>query len=86
MLLLIEVAAGKRTAWADYLEAIAFGLSVLGWTTRTGAELPPETVHALLHDPREALLNLGIFDDHDGSKASTVTPRGQAFARAALHS
>jgi hypothetical protein len=25
----------------DYLEAISFGLTVLGWTTRTGTELPP---------------------------------------------
>lgn len=86
LLLLLEVAAGKRTAWADYLEAIAFGLSVLGWTTRTGSELPAETVQDLLYDARAALLNLGILGDRDGSKASTVTPRGQAFARAALHS
>jgi hypothetical protein len=71
----------------DYLEAISFGLTVLGWTTRTGTELPPETVQALLQAPREVLLNLGIFDDHDGQlKANTVTPQGLTFARAALHS
>jgi hypothetical protein len=53
----------------------------------TGTDLPPETVHALLHDPREALLNLGIVNDHGRQlKAKTVTPQGQAFARAALHS
>jgi hypothetical protein len=87
LLLLLEVAGGKRTVWDDYLEAISFGLTVLGWTTRTGTELPPETVQALLQAPREVLLNLGIFDDHDGQlKANTVTPQGLTFARAALHS
>lgn len=86
LLLLVEVAAGKRTEWEDYLEAVSFGLGALGWRTRTGAELEPKTVQALLSEPREVLLNLGIFDDRGGLEANTVTPPGQAFARAALHS
>lgn len=86
LLLLLEVAAGKRTGWADYLEAVSFGLGALGWRTPTGAELEPSTVQALLVDAREVLLNLGIFDDPLGLEANTVKPPGQAFARAALHS
>jgi hypothetical protein len=85
LLLLLEVAAGKRTGWADYLEAVAFGLGALGWRTRTGAELEPNTVQGLLVDAREVLLNLGIFDDRLGLEANTVKAPGQAFARAALH-
>ena len=86
LLLLLEVAAGKRTEWADYLEAVSFGLGALGWSTRTGAELEPNTVQALLVDAQEVLLNLGIFDDRFGPKANTAKASGQAFARAALHS
>ncbi|WP_373461759.1 hypothetical protein [Arthrobacter sp. V4I6] len=86
LLFLLEVAAGKRTEWADYLEAVAFGLGALGWSTRTGAALEPKTVQALLVDAQDVLLNLGIFDDRVGLKANTVKAPGQAFARAALHS
>jgi hypothetical protein len=86
LLLLLEVAAGKRTDWADYLEAVAFGLGALGWRTRTGADLEPNTVHALLVDAYEVLLNLGIFNDRFELKANTVKAPGQAFARTALHS
>lgn len=86
LLLLLEVAAGKRTSWADYLEAVSFGLGALGWSTRTGAELEPNTVQALLVDAHEVLLNLGIFDDRFGLKANTVKAPGQAFARTALRS
>lgn len=86
LLLLLEVAAGKRTSWADYLEAVSFGLGALGWSTRTGAELEPNTVQALLVDAQEVLLNLGIFDDRFGLKANTVKAPGQAFARTALRS
>jgi hypothetical protein len=86
MLLLLEVAAGKRTSWADYLEAVSFGLGALGWSTRTGAELEPNTVQALLVDTQEVLLNLGIFNDPFGLKPSTVKASGQAFARTALRS
>ncbi|MFJ6359400.1 hypothetical protein [Pseudarthrobacter oxydans] len=86
VLLLLEVAAGKRTGRADYLQAVSFGLGALGWSTRTGAKLEPNTVQALLVDAQEVLLNLGIFDDPFGSEANTTKPQGQAFARAALHS
>jgi hypothetical protein len=86
LLLLLEIAAGKRTERADYLEAVAFGLGALGWSTRTGAELEPNTVQALLVDAHEVLLNLGIFDDRFGLKAKSVKAPGQAFARAALRS
>ncbi|MFJ5695107.1 plasmid pRiA4b ORF-3 family protein [Arthrobacter sp. NPDC093125] len=87
LLLLLEVAAGRRTVWEDYLDAVAFGLSALGWRTRIGAELPPETVEALLHEPREVLSNLGVFHDGGGTQTATiVTQPGQSFARAALHS
>lgn len=86
LLLLLEVAAGRRTEWADYLEAVSFGLGALGWSTRTGADLEPNTVQALLVDAHEVLLNLGVFDDRFGLKPSSVRPPGQAFARAALHS
>lgn len=86
LLLLLEVAAGKRTSWADYLEAVSFGLGALGWSTRTGAELEPNTVQGLLVDAREVLLNLGIFDDRFGLGANTVKAPGKAFARAALRS
>lgn len=86
LLLLLEVAAGKRTGWADYIEAVSFGLDALGWRTRTGAELEPETIQALLVDARDVLLNLGIFDDRFGLEANTVKEPGKAFARAALHS
>ncbi|WP_235013254.1 plasmid pRiA4b ORF-3 family protein [Arthrobacter sp. SLBN-100] len=84
LLLLLEVAAGKRTGWVDYVEAVCFGLGALGWRTRTGAELEPNTVQGLLVDAREVLLNLGIFDDRLGLEANTVKGPGQAFARAAL--
>ncbi|WP_262106973.1 hypothetical protein [Arthrobacter sp. Marseille-P9274] len=83
---MLEVAAGKRTGWADYLEAVSFGLGALGWSTRTGAELEPKTVQALLIDARDILLNLGIFDNRFGLKANTAKMPGQAFARAALRS
>ena len=86
LLLLLEIAAGKRTEWADYLEAVAFGLGALGWSTHTGAELEPNTVQALLVDTQEVLLNLGIFDDRFGLNSNTIKTPGQAFARAALHS
>jgi hypothetical protein len=86
LLLLIEVAAGKGTEWDDYLEAVSVGLGALGWRTSIGAELELKTVQALLSEPLEVLLNLGIFDDRGGQEANTVTPLGQAFARAALHS
>lgn len=86
LLLLLEVAAGKRTEWADYLEAVSFGLAALGWRTRAGAELEPNTIKALLVDAHEVLLNLGIFEDRFGLKHSTGKAPGQAFARAALHS
>lgn len=86
LLLLLEVAAGKRTSWANYLEAVAFGLEALGWRTHTGAELEPETIQALLVDAHEVLLNLGIFNDRFEPKANRVKAPGQAFARAALHS
>lgn len=85
LLLLLELAAGKRTGWADYLEAVSFGLGALGWRTPTGAELEPNTVRALLINSREVLLNLGIFDDPFGLQANSVKETGQAFARAALH-
>ena len=86
LLLLLEVAAGKRTSWADYLEAVSFGLGALGWRTHTGVELEPNTVQALLVDAAEVLLNLGIFDDRFGIKANTATAPGQAFARTVLRS
>lgn len=86
LLLLLEVAAGKRTGWAHYVEAVSFGLGALGWSTRTGAELEPQTVQALLVDAQEVLLNLGIFNDRFGLKENTIKAPGQAFARAALHS
>lgn len=86
LLLLLEVAAGKQTEWADYLKAVAFGLEALGWRTRTGADLEPNTVQALLVDAREVLLNLGIFDDPFELEANTIKASGKAFARAALHS
>lgn len=86
LLLLLEVAAGRRTEWADYLEAVSFGLGALGWSTRTGGGLEPNTVHSLLVDAHDVLLNLGIFDDRFGLKPSSVKPPGQTFARAALHS
>jgi hypothetical protein len=85
LLLLLEVAAGKRTSWADYLEAVSFGLGALGWRNRTGAELEPNTVQSLLVDELEVLLNLGIFDYRLGLKTNTVKASGQAFARAVLH-
>ncbi len=86
LLLLLEIAAGKRTAWDDYLEAVAFGLSTLGWSTGPGAELDPRTIRGLLSNTREVLLNLGIVDDRRGLEANIVTPQAQAFARAALQS
>lgn len=86
LLLLLEVAAGKRTGWADYLDAVSFGLGALGWSTRIGAELERNTVQALLVDARDVLLNLGIFEDRFGLEAHTAKAPGQAFARAALHS
>nr|WP_223884007.1 plasmid pRiA4b ORF-3 family protein [Pseudarthrobacter sp. BIM B-2242] len=85
LLLLLEVAAARQTEWGGFLAAVSFGLGALGWSTRTGAELEPNTVQALLVDAQDALLNLGIFDDRFGLKPGTVKP-GQAFARAALHS
>lgn len=85
-LLLLEVAAGKRTLWEDCLDAVSFGLGVLGWTTRTGSDLPPETIQDLLYDARAALINLGVFNDRDRLTTTAVTPQGQAFARAALES
>ena len=84
LLLLLEVAAWKRTSWADYLEAVAFDLDALGWRNRTGTELEPNTVHALLVDAQEVLLNLGIFDDRLGLETNTAKAPGQTFARAAL--
>ncbi|MDF2049577.1 plasmid pRiA4b ORF-3 family protein [Arthrobacter sp. Cr_A7] len=86
LLLLLEVAAGKSTEWADYLETITFGLEALGWRSHTGAELEPNTVQSLLVDAHEVLLNLGIFNDRFGLKANTIKASGQAFARAALRS
>jgi hypothetical protein len=86
LLLLLEVAAGKRTGWADYLEAVSFGLEALGWRSHTGAELEPNTFQALLVDAHEVLLNLGIIDDRFGLEANTVETQGRAFARAALRS
>lgn len=85
LLLLLEVATGKRTGWDDYLEAVSFGLNALGWRSHNGAELDRKTVQALLSEPLEVLLNLGIFNDQGGVEPSTVTPYGRAFARAALH-
>jgi hypothetical protein len=84
LLLLLEIAAAKRTAWDDYLEAVAFGLSALGWSTGPGTELDPQTVQGLLSDTREVLLTLGIVDDRGRLETTTVTPPRQAFARAAL--
>jgi hypothetical protein len=86
LLLLLEVAAGKRSDWVDYLEAVAFGLEALGWRSHTRAGLEPEAVQALLVNAHEVLLNLRIYDDLFGLKANTVKVTGQAFARAALHS
>ncbi|MEW1808713.1 hypothetical protein [Pseudarthrobacter sp. NPDC080039] len=86
LLLLLEIAAGKRTSWVRCLEAVSFGLGALGWRSHTGAELEPTTVQALLVDAHEVLLNLGVFDDLLELKANTVKAAGQAFARAALHS
>ena len=86
LLLLLEVAAGKRTEWVDYLEAVTFGLEALGWRSHTGAELEPNTVQALLVDAHEVLVNLGIINDRFGLKAHTIKASGQAFARAALRS
>ena len=65
---------------------IVASLLPIMWSTRTGAELEPKTVQALLVDAQEVLLNLGIFGDRFGLKANTVKASGQAFARAALHS
>ena len=84
LLLLLEVAAGKRAGWADSLDAVSFGLGALGWSTRTRAELEPNSVRALLVNSREVLLNLGVFDHRIGLEAVVKAP-GQAFARAALH-
>lgn len=86
LLLLLEVAAGKRTQWADYLEAVSFGLEALGWRTHTGSDLEPNSVQALLGNSQEVLLNLGIFADRFGLQANTVETPGQAFARASLRS
>ncbi|TYC96858.1 plasmid pRiA4b ORF-3 family protein [Arthrobacter echini] len=86
LLLLLEFAAGNRTQWSDYLDAVAFGLSALGWRTRSGDELEPTAVHALLTGTRKVLLNLGALTDRDRQETNTVTPQGRAFARAALRS
>jgi hypothetical protein len=77
---------GKRSDWDDYLEAVSFGLSALGWRSHNGTELDRKTLHALLSEPLEVLRNLGIFNDEGGVESNTVTPYGKAFARAALHS
>lgn len=86
LLLILETAAGKRSDWDDYLDAVAFGLSSLGWRSPNGAELDWRTLHALLAEPLEVLQNLGIFNDQTGLGPNTVTPNGKAFARAALRS
>lgn len=86
LLLLLEVAAGKRTAWEDYLEAVSFGLGMLGWATRSGEKLPLDSVRGLLQAPREVLQNLGVFRNGGWPDLDTVTPQGQALARAALRS
>ncbi|MBT2566264.1 plasmid pRiA4b ORF-3 family protein [Arthrobacter sp. ISL-85] len=86
LLLLLEVAAGKRTEWADHLEAVSFGLGALGWRSHAGAELEPNTVQTLLVDTYEVLLNLGIFDGRPGPEVPTIKTPCQAFARAALRS
>ncbi|MFP5315665.1 MAG: plasmid pRiA4b ORF-3 family protein [Actinomycetes bacterium] len=86
LLLLLEIAVGRRTAWDDYLEAVAFGLSTLGWSTVPGGELDPRTIRGLLSNTREVLLNLGMVDNRGGLEANIVTPQAQAFARAALQS
>ncbi|WP_139184620.1 hypothetical protein [Arthrobacter sp. ok909] len=80
LLLLLEVAAGKRTSWDDYLDAVSCGLRHRDRpSTRNRPCTPPRSPGALL--------NLGIVNDHGRQlKAKTVTPQGQAFARAALHS
>ena len=84
LLLLLEIAGGERFAWNDNLEAVAFGLGMLGWATRSGEDLPPESVHELLQATREVLRNLGIFAGHGGVGATTDTTHRQAFARAVL--
>ena len=86
LLLLLEVAAGKRAAWDEFVEAVSFGLGALGWRTRPGAELEPQTVQGLLTDPLEVLLILGILDDRNSLEAPAAARQGQAFARAALRS
>lgn len=85
LLLLLEVASGKRTEWDDWCEVVSFGLGALGWRARGGNELEPAAVHELLTEARTVLLHLSIIS-HRRLTASTVTTQGQAFARAALQS
>lgn len=84
LLLLLEVAAGKRTAWSDVVDAVSFGLSMLGWATSAGTRLPRTSVQELLRGPRQILLNLGFFGGYVGLPATDTTPQERAFARAAL--
>jgi hypothetical protein len=67
----------NEPGWADYLEAVSSGLGALGWRTRTGAELEPNTVQTLLVDAHDVLLNLGIFDDRFELKANSVKAQGK---------
>ncbi len=86
LLLLLEIAAGRRTVWKDCVKSVAYGLEALGWTTRSGDGLPLDSVEDLLRAPRGVLADLGIFHYRGGREVIPVTVRtqAQAFARAAL--
>ena len=88
LLLLLEIAAGRRTEWSELVGAVAYGLSMLGWATSAGNRLPQASVRELLRGPRRILQNLGFFGGPVEWLSKEASARDlahqQAFARAVL--
>lgn len=85
LLLLVEIAAGKRVDRDESVQTVSFGLAALGWRDADGVAPTLEPVEELLRGHREFLARLGVFDVGGAPwRTGAVTPQGRAFARAAL--
>lgn len=77
LLLLIELAAGKQKEWADYLDAVAFGLEALGWRSHTGAQLEPEPSTDCSSTPGKSSSTWASSRTTSGSKQTPSKRRGR---------
>lgn len=83
ILMAVEVAGARRSALAEYLDPVGYGLMALDWESGDGGPLNRNDVHEAMRPTYHVLGDLGVFE-RTRDTLGAVTDAGQAFARAIL--